>query len=772
MTTETTTAKTEAAAPEVEVPAAFTPAAAARRAHVERTVYAAAGAAATFGPQLGNAWMNGGAFAVGVGTLAYLWNRTRAEDGARLITSVYRALPGLGLSGTYAAALMAPGASLWEYAAPAGAAVLSAVAAPWTRSRGVRRALADLPNIPAPRAEDWPDSSPYIAGLRKLWDDSKVTGETRLGRIEQIRPDRPDFVTIVIAPPGEAVSTTLALPRTLAGIFDVPEEHVKTAPVPGRGPGYLAVRVAPTLDLEERAHPEGRLVELWETKVSAPDGVAPGVRLLQHRIEEERVILRVEASGSGLLQLPRLRLARALGVEDPELLMIETDGMAGGVITIYREHPLINVREALPSDLVMDDDGRIAVGMRHDGRPARWPLYNPELGAVTDLLVGAPGSGKSVTLLTLIAAERINGIVSIVADAQDGMSLPEAAGRVYHFGAGQAASAATLAATCAVANYRAQVSAANGWGSFVLNRPWALAFLTMDEINRMLSADSGVPEPFRKWVAGMLGAGQITFRKVGIGVRIAGQSIHLTDLGDSEKIRANAKNGTVWLGRVNSSMTRSMAADMASGTVEITPIPKYFGVTGAAELDAAWAGEETPTGPVTAGTAWQIQSGSPYLARVWKAAKANRTYPGLIELMETATITGFTPAEDEIFRARYASALIEAQELLNGNAGTVMTPKLLDELERINDATAATRTAPAPTATAGIPTAPPVPLRDQVLAVLTAELQAVKDIRRAVGVNTDGGPSAGSVDNALQDLKREGLADNPKHGKWARTDQA
>ncbi|MFF5257254.1 hypothetical protein ACFY4K_35295 [Streptomyces leeuwenhoekii] len=45
--------------------------------------------------------------------------------------------------------------------------------------------------------------------------------------------------------------------------------------------------------------------------------------------------------------------------------------------------------------------------------------------------------------------------------------------------------------------------------------------------------------------------------------------------------------------------------------MEVTPIPKYFGVSGTAELEAAWSGEEAPTGPTTARTAWVIQSGQP-----------------------------------------------------------------------------------------------------------------------------------------------------------------
>lgn len=487
------------------------------------------------------------------------------------------------------------------------------------------------------------------------------------------------------------------------------------------------------------------------------------MELVEHRFLPDRIILRVEAPESELLHLSRLPLARALGLEDPELLMVETDGMAKGVVTIYAEHPLMTVREATPDDLLMDKHGRIAIGLRHDGRPARWPLYDPELGALTDLLVGAPGSGKSVTLLTLIAAERINGVVSVVSDAQDGMSLPEAEGRVFHFGAGQAESAATLAAFSAVASYRQEVSAANGWGSFVLGQPWRLAILTMDEINRMIAEDCGLPKPFRSWVAGMLGAGQITWRKVGMGVRIAGQSIHLADLGDSEKIRANAKNGSVWLGRVNSSMTRSMASDMTTGTVEITPIPKYFGVTGAAELDAAWSGEEAPTGPVTAGTAWLIQSGQPYMSRVWRAVKENRTYPGLISLMESAPVVGFSPEEADVFRRAYDEALTIATELLAGEDSTTAAAAPAGEARPADTATAAARV-PAPPA-------PARTLRDDVLAALADGPLRTREIRKAVGVGTEGGPASGSVDNTLQQLQDAGLVARVGHGVWARTDQ-
>ncbi|MGV9277705.1 hypothetical protein [Streptomyces griseosporeus] len=765
MTAETFTPATTAA----DVRPPLSPTAARHLATVERIAYGAAGLATAIGPSTDLWQLHAAALGTGAGVLWRLWTRTRDREddyGPRLLTSCYKALPVLGLSTAYGVALATPGTAWWEIATSTVVAAASAVAVPLTRSRGLRRAADTLPAVVAAQEPaEAPRRDGYEGDLARHWAASPVTGTTSLAHICQYHPGRPDFEAVILAQPGEAVPASLD-ERAVAAVFDVPQEAVRLAPVPGYGPGRIAVCVAPAEFLARQQHqaPGDQLAALWAAKVSAPKGIAPGVELVDHRIEADRIVMRVEAPDTQLLALPRLPLARALGVEDPELLMIETDGMANGVVTLYREHPLLTVREATADDLRMDRHGRIAIGMRHDGRPARWPLYDPELGALTDLLVGAPGSGKSVTLLTLVAAERINGIVSVVADAQDGMSLPEAEGRVFHFGAGQAESAATLAAYSAVASYRQEVSAANGWGSFTLGAPWQLAILTMDEINRMLAVDSGLPAPFRKWVAGMLGAGQITWRKVGMGVRIAGQSIHLADLGDSEKIRANAKNGSVWLGRVNSSMTRSMASDMTTGTVEITPIPKYFGVTGAAELDAAWSGEEAPTGPVTAGTAWLIQSGQPYLSRVWRAVKGNRTYPSLIGLMESAPLVGFTPQEADVFRRAYDEALTIAVALLEG-----------DEDGGASHATAARPTEQAPDAGPSRVPAPPATARtlpDLVLEALAAGQLRTREIRKAVGAGTDGGPSSGSVDNALQQLQDKGLVVRIAHGVWARADQA
>lgn len=775
MTTQTETVSTTAQTPERRpAPAPFSPKVARAVSTIERAVYGAAGIGCAFGAQLGNGWLDLGAVGTGAGALWLLWSRTRDADHGRLLTSCQRALPVLGLSGSYAAALIAPGAPWWEYAAPVAVAVLSGIAAPLTRSRGIRRQTETLPAVIeehavtlAPETEQAAPADPYADGLARLWAASPDTGDTVLTQIRQYSPEAPDFEAVVVAPAGKAVPSSIT-DRVVGAVYDVPPAVVTLAEIDGAGPGRLAVRVAPTLGAGKGVadmDPDDLIRHVWAERIADPrTGIAPGMQLAEHRLDEDRLRLRIEAEDGRMVNLPRLQITRALrplGVTDPELVMVDTDGLASGVVTVYREHPLISIREATVEDLTMDKNGQIALGLQHDGRPDRWTLYDPELGAVTDLLVGAPGAGKSVTLNTLLAAERISGVVSIVADAQNGMSLPEAKGRVYHFGAGIAAVGATLAAACAVGDYREQIAAAQGMGACRIGQPWALMNVTIDEINKVLGAEADVPRVFRKWVAGLIGHFQLTGRKFLGGVRFAGQSIHLADLGDSEKIRANAKNGNVWLGRVNSGMTKSMAADLVTDGTEITQIPKHFG-SAAAELDAAWSGQETTPGPLTVGRAWHLRSGRAGSMRTFKAVRDKAgALPGLVALYESAPIPGFTPEEDKIFKDTYAVALDAAERLLAGE-----DPNGDDEDgEDGEDGGGKSRKAKKPSRIA-VPTTPRT-LQHNILDALANGPLRTREIRAKVGVGEDGGPKAGSVDNALSKLAEAGNVVRAGHGVWA-----
>jgi hypothetical protein len=730
------------------------------RARLEQTIYGAAALGITIAPHTPDLWpAHLGATGLAVGSLSWLWGKWARDDDnstARTLSflqAAQRALPFLTGAGTYLTSLLNPGTPWWEYATGPAWALLMGLTTPITHSLNLH---AVLPTEHTPLA---PDTLPAAQPVQQTqpanygeyrsmqWATARTTGSTHLAEVHLYEDGHPDFWGIVVAPAGEAVPDIND--TALAGIFDLPIGTVKLQLIQGSGPGRKLLTARPTLDTTAAAQ-QDPVRRIFTEKLARPGGGATGMLLTSYRREPNRIAMRVTAPENEFIQLDQKKIARSLGYKDPSLVMIETDGMGDGVVSIYKHHPLLTVREATVEDLTMDDDGTIALGLRPDGRQARVPLYDPAMGAVTDLYVGAPGAGKSVTLLTLLAAERINGVVSIAADAQDGMSLPEADGRVYHFGKGIAATAATLAASQDLAKYREKVSAANGWGSFEIGKPWPLVNVTLDELNRILSADSTVPRPFRKWVTGMTGDTQATGRKLGEGIRFAAQSIHLADLGDKDRIRANAKNGTVWLGRTNSSTTQHMASDgVLPPGVHPEPIPRYFKTGSGNDIDAAFHGTEAKKGPITAGMANIIQGGTVFVARTWFARKENKTYPGLIKLMESAPVPVLTPEEHRVFQESYAKWLPYAEALLadeNGDEGndTGYQAEGRDILADDEDDEPSTGS-----------------IKDRILDLLTDGPMALKDIRRKM---PDVAP--GSVNNAMADLREAGLVTPISRGTY------
>ena len=717
-----------------------------RRARLERLTYGAAALGITIAPHYDSLWpAHVGAAGLALGSVAWLYGKFDDSDfGASLLKACQKGVPVLTGAALYVANLMRPGADMWEYALPAAWALLMGYTTPLTHAANLL-ALVPIPDPQVPALEAaTPAAQPAtFAEHRALqWSVSDAGRDTQLTNIRQYGDDHgqplPDFDAIVVAQTGKAVPTATDI--ALAAAFDMPVGTVHLHPIDGSGPGRKLLTARPTQHAAQADQNSDPVHQIWDQKISAPGGGAPGMLLTDYRAEPNRIALRVEAPEDQLIQLNQKLIARGFGYKDTTLVMVETDSLGDGLISLYKEHPLINVREATRGDLTMAPDGTIGLGQQPDGRTGRVPLYDPQMGAITDLYVGAPGAGKSVTLLHVIAAERLSGIVSIVADAQDGMSLPEVDARVYHFGKGVAATAATLAAANDLGKYREQISAANGWGSFEIGNPWPLVNVTLDELNRILSADAVVPRPFRKWVTGLVGDTQSTGRKLGLGIRFAAQSIHLADLGDKDRIRANAKNGTVWLGRTNSSTTQHMARDgVLPPGVELAPIPRYFGTGGNNAIDAAFEGKEVKHGPITAGMANIINGGSLFTNRTWLARKENKTYPHLIDLMESAPIPNLTPEEDAVFQESYARWLDHAELLLLGEdteggegGGYEYDPRAVDPLDDEDAIPAST-------------------IKHRILDLLTDGPLALKDVRHKM---PDVAP--GSVNNAMNELKEAG----------------
>ncbi|MEU7206141.1 hypothetical protein [Streptomyces sp. NPDC045470] len=745
--------------------------AARRLALAERLLYGAAGTWAAAGPLVDLPWWgHGAALATGAAAGMRLWKRSASDDWTAQLASAMRALPVLGWSAAYGAGLLAPaigypngwpmlGAGLWTAA--------MVVTAPWTRSKGLARAVEyveTLPVLAEPQSAAQPQPVTFDDHMRALWARAEITGATELVGIRQYTDGQPDFEAVVLAPAGQAVPRLLDK-RSIAAVFDVPVDAVETAELPDTGPGRIALQVAPKLAEARRAKafaaaveesPEQALLRIWNEHVNITGGAAPGVQLVQYDIGEDEIRLRIAAARGKRLGINHDALCSALGIDDTSRLVMEGAGPREAVGYIYRTNPLLVVRAPTAEDLTMDERGRISVGIAHDGSPARIQLFNHDTGrAQHGITAGTTGAGKSGLMRLLGAAQRISGVISWMADVQGGMSLPEMDGRVDWMAKGPVETMRQLRALHAVKAYREKHS--NGRGDFDFRGPWRLIQWTGDEINRLLSS---LDQDVRKEAAWMIADLQKTGQKVGIGIDLAVQSLHLKELGDNHEIREKGKEGHVFLLRTASSSTQGMGLDgIAPIGAHIHPIPeRIYEGAGAKELFEGTAAVE---GVPTPGMGWLITEGKAILFRTFVLKKIGGRYPQLEELMDGRPLPTLTSGE-----AAAAGAAYEHRH----TTADAPAPQATDAPQTAPDATVgpagaagaadapegAQRPGEAPSPFAAAKAKGPT-IRERILAALAdvPEGMALRDLRKALGCGTDGGPTTGAVNNEVNKLTAE-----------------
>ncbi|MGW4806403.1 hypothetical protein [Kitasatospora sp. NPDC004272] len=726
-----------------------------RAAHLAAAVAVAAGAQCYDGP---------GAVLGGVGALtaAGLWLYSKSKpvgsdgiDHMRLLRSSQRAVPVLGYSGIYLADVVQSlhgGLAWWQIAVPAAWGALMAWTAPITRSRGLRAQALPSPNGTVG------DRAPgdYPGFLAWLWTRAERTAGTRLVAVEQMRADRPDFEAVIVAQQGREVPKLT--PEALAAVFDFPVGTVELRAVRGSGPGRMRLIARPTLpamtDQDAADFPS-----FWEERVCGDGGAAPGVEIVRYRVEADRIVAQVQAPIGREIHLPHGKLCSSLGIDDVSRLVIETDGVRNGLVSIYKRNPLMRVRAATPADLTMDDKGRIAIGVRHDGKPSRARLWDPQLGAIRGITAGATGAGKSVLQLLLLVGERLSGIISWVGDLQGGKSLPEAEGQVDWFAKGEYEVLGMLLAAHAVMKYRERES--KDRGDFALNRPWRLLSITLDEINRLLSHPNEVIKAIAAYLIADI---QKTGRKVGVGVRLAVQSLHLKDLGDEEAIRQQGKSGMVVLMRTLSSSTQSMGLDgIAPLGFQMENIPARIYETG--QIEALFNGEEDDDGESTAGMAYIFSDGRAEFMRTFNARKEDGLYVDLIELFGDGEVPTLTPGEAAVASEAYAwrhdhEQLAVVLQALLAAQGISTAPEEAAMVNALAKAKAGGKKK-----AGGASSGPTLP--ERVYELLADGPKSLKELRAALP-----DASSSSVSNAVSALKDKGLAEPVSRGVWQRIEGA
>ncbi|WP_103503940.1 hypothetical protein, partial [Streptomyces sp. SM14] len=381
------TKTTAAAVPAQHVPTytATDPARWRRRARTERIAYAAAAPLLAVGPTLDAALpLHAAVAATGAGSLMWLYYRARpprpdtggmlggrprrraterleleTSNRLELLRAAYKATPVVTGAGLYLAALVAAPdlAPWWQWGGPAAWAAVMAAAVPRTRAprrarRDPREMLADLERAAGmrPTTEEDEDQEAELPAPRTYeelvawhWETAAVAPGCHLAHVRQIADGRPDFRAVVIAPHGKTVPQLA--PAALAAVWDLPEGTVTLEPAPGHGPGHKLLTARPTLTTESEGtdvdlggatrEVDPDLAALYSARLAKPGGPLEGVQLLETLIEPNRIALRVRAQGDEVLRLPHKAIARALGIDDMELVVPYSNGMGDGIVSIY-----------------------------------------------------------------------------------------------------------------------------------------------------------------------------------------------------------------------------------------------------------------------------------------------------------------------------------------------------------------------------------------------------------------------------------------------------
>jgi len=542
----------------------------------------------------------------------------------------------------------------------------------------------------------------------------------------------------------------------LSALLDVPEDHIHLGPVPGRGAGVRQLTIG-----APRQNQPATTAEAWRAQI-APAAMRDS-ELVEVRYgtgtREGVVEFHAEVPRGKTITYDFGALVSALDAEDDPSRVVVEASYRKAIVTLYPRNPLLDIQPVTLNELLMDERGYITVGLYHNGRPAQLRLYDPETGSAQRfLLFGTTGAGKSRTLQLHLAAEKRNGICSLVADLKGGQSVPEALQNVCWPVTRQEAAIMMLRSAAAVAEDRMRRYAAQGRNAFELGVD-PLIHVTIDEANRLLETGA----PYRDEAVRLIKEIARTGRSVGVGIRLAAQASHLDELGGSDTMRGLLKEGEVTLLRWSSSMMRQLVADgLLPPGVQLTPIPKRIGTTPlVSQFDEAGAED---AGEGTQGMAYLLSGAHPTsLMRHFRVGAVEPTRG-----LDPEILALYGPEPPVELGPEDAAAAGEAYALRHDEDAVVRL--FLGQTSQPSGAArpaAAPQTTP-PAQTSQAPAVAPRHLNDRILDALRAAGRSLTAAEVLEIVNADGGRTValGSIRNALSQLANQGQAVRTEHGHY------
>ncbi|MFF7476663.1 hypothetical protein [Streptomyces sp. NPDC008092] len=345
----------------------------------------------------------------------------------------------------------------------------------------------------------------------------------------------------ILAPAGNAVTVTK---ETVSSVYRRNPGWISISHGDHSGEARITVNHQPPAELDPTT-----LEGAWKRRVACPGGTMPKTHLEQVTDDPntggQAAWVVADDDMRGALKAPDITDLAGDLRKSPLLISYEPNrnDVRKAIIRVMDSNPLEagHPFQGLDS-MKATDGGWFPIGKIISGHPARFQMFDPQLGALHLVIAGTTGSGKGGAAQIVCLGYHANGAAIIYADPK-GASNPAIPKMAAYSGLQRYGALGALRLSYHVLQHRIAEAAKYDLKNFQHSkgRPWCPTVL--DEAPQMLAPKV----PNRAEAVHIVKAGAALGRSMGMPLVLITQTVNLDQMGGEQAIRANLLAGGAWL---------------------------------------------------------------------------------------------------------------------------------------------------------------------------------------------------------------------------------
>ncbi|MGW2739109.1 type IV secretory system conjugative DNA transfer family protein [Streptomyces sp. NPDC001288] len=345
----------------------------------------------------------------------------------------------------------------------------------------------------------------------------------------------------ILAPSGNAVTVTK---DTVSSVYHRNATWITISHGDHSGEARITVNHQPPAELDPTT-----LEGAWKRRVAVAGGTMPKTHLEQVTDDPntggQAAWVVADDDMRGALRPPDLTDLAGDLRRSPLLVSYEPNlnNVRRGIIRVMDTNPLEAGHNFQGLDSMQATDGGwFPIGKIISGHPARFQMFDPQLGALHLVIAGTTGSGKGGATQIVCLGYHANGAAIIYADPK-GASNPAIPKMAAYSGLQRYGALGALRLSYHVLQHRIEEAARHDLKNFQPSkmRPWCPTIL--DEAPQLL----GPKVPNRAEAVHIIKAGASLGRSLGMPLVLITQTVNLDQMGGEQAIRANLLAGGAWL---------------------------------------------------------------------------------------------------------------------------------------------------------------------------------------------------------------------------------